>query len=292
MSLHNQGFNTWIGKVQELSRNINIDIDNADPGTFKELCKKILKDNFIEKWNASLNNGASSILRTHATFKQTFQMDFYSENVNQFRYRNAITKLRVSSHVLEIERGRHCGLSVEERVCGCCHCIEDEKHFLFDCSIVKEARLLLNTRICSKYSHYTNLNDEQKMFFLFTSRDPQLLSWIGKFIYFALRQRDYYHASLLDNRCSGAKRKMKWFLQVLKFIRHSQNWDLSHNIIIIVLLECHHTKTIACHLFAEISRKKWSILYVARQQMCFELSLFLYTYLYGCISYVLHIILF
>ena len=207
MSLHNQGFNTWIGKVQELSRNVNIDIDNADPGTFKELCKKILKDNFIEKWNASLNNGTSSILRTYATFKQTFELDFYLENVNQFRYRNAITKLRVSSHALEIERGRHCGLSIEERICGYCHCIEDEKHFLFHCSIVKEARLLLNTRICSKYSHYTYLNDEQKMFFLFTSRDPQLLSWIGKFIYFALRQRDYYHASLLNNRCSGVKKK-------------------------------------------------------------------------------------
>ena len=177
MSLHNQGFNTWIGKVKELSWNINIDIDNADPGTFKELCKKILKDKFIEKWNTSLNNGASSILRTYATFKQTFEMGFYLENVNQFRYRNAITKLRVSSHALEIERGRHCGLSVEERVCGYCHCIEGEKHFLFHCSIVKEARHLLNTRICSKYSHYTNLSDKQKMFFLFTSRDPQLLSW-------------------------------------------------------------------------------------------------------------------
>ena len=82
MSLHNQGFNTWIGKVKELSRNVNIDIDNTDPGTFKELCKKILKDNFIEKWNARLNNGVSSILRTYATFKQTFEMEFYLENVN------------------------------------------------------------------------------------------------------------------------------------------------------------------------------------------------------------------
>ena len=280
MSLHNQGFNTWIGKVKELSRNVNIDIDNADPGTFKELCKNILKDNFIEKWGTSLNNGASSILRTCDTFKQTFEMGFYLENVNQFRYRNAITKFRVSSHALEIERGRHCGLSVEASVCGYCHCIEDENHFLFHCSIVKEARHLLNTRICSKYSHYTNLSDEQKMFFLFTSRDPQLLSWIGKFIYFALRQRDYYHASLLDNRCSGVK-KMKWFLQVLKIIRHSQNWDLSHNIIIIVLLECHHTKTIACHLFAEISRKKNNRFYMLQDNKCVLNCLYFHTRMLG-----------
>ena len=150
--------------MTKIYRYIIIDIDNADPGTFKELCKMVLKDNFVEKWNASLNHGASSILRTYATFKQTFEMDFHSENVNQFRYRNAITKLRASYHALEIERGRHCSLSVEERICRYCHCIEDEKHFLFHCSIVKEARLLLNTRICPKYCHYTNLNDEQKCF--------------------------------------------------------------------------------------------------------------------------------
>ena len=50
------------------------------------------------------------------------------------------------------------------------------------------------------------------------------------------------------------RKKMKWFLQVHKFIRHSQNWDLSHNIIIIVLLECHHTKTIYC-----VSHFRWNI---------------------------------
>ena len=60
MSLHDQGFNTWIGKAKELSRNVNIDIDNADPGAFKELCKKVFKDSSIEECNASLKNGASS----------------------------------------------------------------------------------------------------------------------------------------------------------------------------------------------------------------------------------------
>ena len=64
MSLHNQGFSTWIGKVKELSRNLNIDIDNVDPGTVKELGKKALTDNFIEKWKANLNDSPSSILQT------------------------------------------------------------------------------------------------------------------------------------------------------------------------------------------------------------------------------------
>ena len=67
-------------------------------------------------------------------------MDFHYENVNQFRYRNAITKPCVNSRALEIERGRLCGLSVEERACGYCHFIEDKKHFLFHCSVVKEQK--------------------------------------------------------------------------------------------------------------------------------------------------------
>ena len=45
-----------------------------------------------------------------------------------------------------------------------------------------------------------------KMLFLFTSRDPQLLSWIGKFIYFSLRQREDYYTSLANSRSSGVKK--------------------------------------------------------------------------------------
>ena len=49
-------------------------------------------------------------------------------------------------------------------------------------------------------------------------------------------------------------KEMKGFLQVPKFIRQSHNWDLSH-IIIIVLLECHHTKIIYCMSFFEYREK-------------------------------------
>ena len=79
---------------------------------------------------------------------------------------------------------------------------------------------------------------------------------------------------------------MKWFLQVLKIIRHSQNWDLSHNIIIIVLLECHHTKTIACHLFAEISRKKNNRFYMLQDNKCVLNCLYFHTRTYTDVFYM------
>ena len=38
--------------------------------------KKFLRTTCIEKWNTSLNDGVRSILRTYATFKETFEMKF------------------------------------------------------------------------------------------------------------------------------------------------------------------------------------------------------------------------
>jgi hypothetical protein len=42
-----------------------------------------------------------------------------------------LSKLRISNHNLEIERGRHRGLQARERICKLClKEVEDEIHFL------------------------------------------------------------------------------------------------------------------------------------------------------------------
>ena len=58
-----------------------------------------------------------------------------------------------------------------------------------------------NTYMLKKYHDYTNMNKEQTLILLcvFTCRNPQLLSWIGKFACFSLRQRQDYCARCLDN---------------------------------------------------------------------------------------------
>jgi hypothetical protein len=45
-----------------------------------------------------------------------------------------LSKLRISNHNLEIERGRHRGLQAKERICKLClKEVEDEIHFLLKC---------------------------------------------------------------------------------------------------------------------------------------------------------------
>ena len=62
--------------------------------------------------------------------------------VTDRRYRTAITRLRTSSHTLEIERERYTisRTPVTDRLCCVCKVVEDEEHFLVSCEQYAELR--------------------------------------------------------------------------------------------------------------------------------------------------------
>ena len=69
------------------------------------------------------------VLRTYCTFKKCFKMEMYLSFIVSFKLRSLVSKLRLSSHSLEIERGRHCKKKIpsEDRLCKLCKAgIEDE----------------------------------------------------------------------------------------------------------------------------------------------------------------------
>ena len=58
-------------------------------------------------------------------------MEPYLYLVKESKYRIEISRLRASSHVLEIERGRYTRpkTPITERLCPFCNVVEDEQHF-------------------------------------------------------------------------------------------------------------------------------------------------------------------
>ena len=59
------------------------------------------------------------------------------------QFRVAMTKLKVSSHRLEIEVGRWARPNrtpVDERKCRYCNKLEDEFHFFIDCTLYEDLR--------------------------------------------------------------------------------------------------------------------------------------------------------
>ena len=101
--------------------------------SFISLLKQRLTDTFIQNWLARL--GESSRADFYKTFAR-FQMQPYLEKVNICIFSKAFSKLRVSSHRLEIEAGRWTrprAIPRDDRKCHVCEILEDEFHFVIEC---------------------------------------------------------------------------------------------------------------------------------------------------------------
>ena len=67
------------------------------------------------------------------SYKTELRTESYLDCISAPRFRIALSKLRFSSHNLEIERGPK--KDVDERVCLLCNVVDDEIHFVTNCCI-------------------------------------------------------------------------------------------------------------------------------------------------------------
>ena len=75
-------------------------------------------DNYLIELREGLR--ASSSLTVFKELKETFELATYLNVLCNDRYRTTLAKLRVSSHSLAIETGRHTGVPRSERKCTFC----------------------------------------------------------------------------------------------------------------------------------------------------------------------------
>jgi hypothetical protein len=111
---------------------------------FVYVFKQCLIDSFIQEWRADIQK--NKVLSLYHNIKHIFSMESYLVNINDFRLRSALTKLRISAHTLRIETGRYSRppLDRNERKCQLCNSndIEDEFHFIFICNTFDHLRQL------------------------------------------------------------------------------------------------------------------------------------------------------
>ena len=140
---------------------------------------------FVNMWQQELTTQTKPILRTYSLFKNDFFIEHHLESITDFRYRTATTKLRCSSHALEIERRRYQNPKVPRdlRLCLVCQVVEDEEHFVTNCSINQAERRLLYSKISCKVPRFSTLSNVDIFLYLLTNNDPQILTWFGKFVH-------------------------------------------------------------------------------------------------------------
>ena len=103
------------------------------------------------KWNTSMQ--LKPKLRTYITFKTIYATEMYVKSLFSKAKRSILCQLRCGVLPLAIETGRYANTPVDQRLCRLCNLnqIEDESHFVCQCTLYKRMRTELYLHISSIY---------------------------------------------------------------------------------------------------------------------------------------------
>ena len=150
-----------------------------------------LEQKYKQYWNDKIDKHTrenNSKLDTYREFKCDFYYEPYLDMVKDRQEQVALTRLRLSNHRLQIERGRHIRPRVEraQRVCKVCDSgeVEDETHFLLHCSTYSDERRVLFNNTTPTYTTQVGLK------YLLAQYNETSIQAVARFIVNAFKQRD------------------------------------------------------------------------------------------------------
>ena len=138
-----------------------------------------VKDCELQQWKSDVNS--MSKLKTYSLFKENREREGYLNLYLPRRLRVSLARFRTGNHNLEIEKGRHKNLLLEDRLCKFCGffnssvAIEDEYHVLFNCIAYHDIRSIF---IASE-THTSNLYNFVS---LMKNNNPQVVISLAHFI--------------------------------------------------------------------------------------------------------------
>ena len=117
-------------------------------------------------------------------------MEGYLTSIHNKSFTISLTKLRISAHCLQIEKGRHQNTPATQRLCPTCNQnVEDEFHFVMTCPTYSKERDMLLQNINTK----TNLilpDTQLDMFHVLLSCPTSISVYMGQFLHSSLYKRD------------------------------------------------------------------------------------------------------
>ena len=159
--MYQTGVKSWYTGVNTILKELNLNETNCDQAKFSFInMHKTCWHNKLEN-EAVLKKGK---LRTFYIFKSVFHKEVYLDVVKDRSHQQALTKLRISAHKLELENGRCSKKSITDRLCKTCsqNKVEDETHFICDCSCYQSERYKLFDCIKQKTPNFASLSSSGK----------------------------------------------------------------------------------------------------------------------------------
>ena len=146
--------------------------------------KQRIKDQFLQSWNEHVTNSSRGVF--YSSFS-SFCFQPYLHILQIDKFRNAVTKLRVSSHRLCIETGRWAkpnAVPLNQRLCTTCNLLEDEFHFVCECNLFSDLRRMYIPR------YYRVRPSMQKFMELLKSDRQTLVNNLSVYVYKAFELRN------------------------------------------------------------------------------------------------------
>jgi hypothetical protein len=176
--------NNWLVDLQKILSAANA--DNYILAKCKvdiEMITTQLCNNQLVSWNEIRHQKTK--LRYYNIFKADIETEHYILANLSKRVRAIYAQFRSGILPLGIETGRFQNINLEDRLCLYCseqgrQNIEDEFHFLCECSNYQEERLILFRKVCLKHSEFQQLDTIDKFIFLNVNAQVQTASFICK----------------------------------------------------------------------------------------------------------------
>ena len=167
----------------------------------------------MEKSLGPIDN-ESGKLYLYRKIKSNFQYEKYLNDIKKFKYRRAMTALRISAHRLEIETGRYTinggnFVSRKDRLCKLClqddiKVMGDELHAIMICPSFNKGRGVMLNTITNACPNFSKLSISDQLIFLLTAEDEYAIN-ISKFIHEVLsapRQYGYKKVKKISTKNS------------------------------------------------------------------------------------------
>ena len=123
-------------------------------------------------------------------------MENYLLSIKSFKLRKLFSRFRLSSHDLEIERGRYHKpvIPVDQRICPHCKikAVEDEEHVLLQCEAYNDLRLTFMFNVSEINPDILN----EGFVSIISTSDPRIIFYICKFLEKIFYCRKIYYRNL------------------------------------------------------------------------------------------------
>lgn len=177
--------------IAKLGINTNIDFNNTqEVNKLQKESVDAVYCHYQEHFFNTLHDASRSKLRNYKQFKTNYVYEPYLDIINSPYLRRDYTRLRLGAHNLAIESGRWKKIEASDRICPVCtNGVENEIHFLLECSSYIHQRKVLDNQIQQLLKNYQMLSKIDKFVLLLNASQPGVLVATAQYIHSCFEAR-------------------------------------------------------------------------------------------------------